>query len=113
MQLNNVTPEEVSMGLFSGIKKLVKKALKLTGVSQAFGAAKGLWDNLTGKTAAENMAKTQEAQLKAQAESAKLESANEVQNVVKFDEGGSTSNDLIRRKKSSTGAFSSGIGLQV
>lgn len=100
------------MGIFSGIKKLVKKALKFA-VSPLVKPLKGLWDNLSGKTAAENMAKTQEAQLKAQAEAAKLQSANEVDNVVKFDTGTADSNDLIRRKKTNTGAFASGIGLQV
>lgn len=100
------------MGIFSGIKKLVKKALKFT-VSPLAKPLKGLWDNLTGKTAAENMAKTQEAQLKAQAEAAKLQSANEVDNVVRFDTGTADSNDLLRRKKTNTGSFASGIGLQV
>lgn len=101
------------MGIFSGIKKLVKKALKITGVSSVYNSAKGLWDNLSGKTAAENMAKTQEAQLKAQAEAAKLQSANEVDNVVRFDTGTADSDDLVRRKKTNTGSFASGIGLQV
>ena len=100
------------MGIFSGIKKLVKKALKFT-VSPLVKPLKGLWDNLSGKTAAENMAKTQEAQLKAQAEAAKLQSANEVDNVVRFDTGTADSNDRIRRKKTNTGSFASGIGLQV
>ena len=99
------------MGIFSGIKKLVKKALKFT--SPLVKPLKGLWDNLSGKTAAENMAKTQEAQLKAQAEAAKLQSANEVDNVVKFDTGTAESDDLVRRKKTNTGSFASGIGLQV
>ena len=99
------------MGLFSGIKKLVKKALKFA--SPLVKPLKGLWDNLSGKTAAENMAKTQEAQLKAQAEAAKLQSANEVDNVVKFDTGTADTDDLVRRKKANTGSFASGIGLQV
>ena len=99
------------MGLFSGIKKLVKTALKFT--SPLVKPLKGLWDNLTGKTAAENMANTQEAQLKAQAEAAKLQSANEVDNVVRFDTGTAESDDLVRRKKTNTGSFASGIGLQV
>lgn len=102
------------MGLLSGIKKFVKKALKLTGISQVFKGAKSLWDGFTGKTAAENMAKTQESQLNSQREQAKLNASNEIGNVAQFDgvDLGDITNSA-RRKKRSTGAYASGIGLQV
>ena len=101
------------MGLFSGIKKLAKKALKLTGISSAFRGIKGIWNNLTGKTAAENMARTQEEQLRVQGEQAKLNAANEVGNVTKFEDTADPTLSDTRRKKRPTGNFASGLGLQI
>ena len=49
------------MGFFSGIKKLAKKALGF--VSPLLKPLKGVWNNLTGKTAAENMARIREVSL--------------------------------------------------
>ena len=99
------------MGLFRGIKKLAKKALGF--VSKVFKPLKGAWDNLTGKTAAENMARTQEEQLRAQGEQAKLNAANEVDNVTKFEDTADPVLSAVRRKKRSTGNFTSGLGLQI
>lgn len=101
------------MGLFSGIKKLAKKALKLTGLSHISKAVKGVWDNLTGKTAAENMARTQEEQLRIQGEQAKLNAANEMNNVTKFEDTVDPVLSDTRRKKRPTGNFASGLGLQI
>ena len=99
------------MGLFSGIKKLVKKVLKFT--SPLLKPLKGVWNNLTGKTAAENMARTQEAQLRIQGEQAKLNAANEVDNVTKFEDSVDPVLSDTRRKKRPTGNFASGLGLQI
>ena len=99
------------MGLFSGIKKLAKKALKF--VSPVFKPIKGAWDNITGKTAAKNMARTQEEQLRIQGEQAKLNAANEVDNVTKFEDTVDPVLSDTRRKKRPTGNFSSGLGLQI
>lgn len=101
------------MGFFSGIKKLAKKALKLTGLSSIAKGVKGVWDNLTGKTAAENMARTQEEQLRIQGEQAKLSAANEVDNVTKFEDTVDPVLSDTRRKKRPTGNFASGLGLQI
>lgn len=103
------------MGLFSGIKKLVKKALKLTGITGLVKGAKGIWNNLTGKTAAKNMAESQEAQLRQQSEAAKLAASNEMGNVTKFDDTPDTGvgDSDVRRKKRAVGSFGSGIGLVV
>ena len=101
------------MGLFRSIKKLTKKALKLTGVSRVFKGVKGVWNNLTGKTAAENMARTQEEQLRIQGEQAKLNAANEVDNVTKFEDTADPVLSDTRRKKRPTGNFASGLGLQI
>lgn len=99
------------MGLFSGIKKLAKKVLKFA--SPLLKPLKGVWDNLTGKTAAENMARTQEEQLRIQGEQAKLNAANEVDNVTKFEDTADPVLSDTRRKKRSTGNFASGLGLQI
>ena len=99
------------MGLFKSIKKLSKKALGF--VSRAFKPIKGVWDNLTGKTAAENMARTQEEQLRIQGEQAKLKAANEVDNVTKFEDTADPVLSDTRRKKRPTGNFASGLGLQI
>ena len=99
------------MGFFSGIKKLAKKALGF--VSPLLKPLKGVWDNLTGKTAAENMAKTQEEQLRIQGEQAKLSAANEVDNVTKFEDTADPVLSDTRRKKRPTGNFASGLGLQI
>ena len=99
------------MGLFSGIKKLAKKVLKLA--SPLVKPLKGVWDNLTGKTAAENMARTQEEQLRVQGEQAKLNAANEQDNVTKFEDTADPVLSAVRRKKRSTGNFTSGLGLQI
>lgn len=99
------------MGLFSGIKKLAKKALKLA--FPIYKPLKGLWDNLTGKTAAENMARTQEEQLRIQGEQAKLNAANELENVTKFEDTVNPVSSDTRRKKRPTGNFASGLGLQI
>lgn len=99
------------MGFFSGIKKLAKKALGL--VSPLLKPLKGAWDNLTGKTAAENMARTQEEQLRIQGEQAKLNAANEVDNVTKFEDTVDPVLSDTRRKKRPTGNFASGLGLQI
>ena len=99
------------MGLFSGIKKLAKKVLKLA--SPLVKPLKGVWDNLTGKTAAENMARTQEEQLRIQGEQAKLQAANELDNVTKFEDTADPVLSAVRRKKRSTGNFTSGLGLQI
>lgn len=103
------------MGIFSSIKKLAKKALKITGISSILKPVKGLLDNLTGKTAAKNMAQAQEAQLRQQSEQAKLDAANEVGNVTQFSDGESIGlgTDTQRRKKRSAGSYGSGIGLVV
>ena len=101
------------MGIFSKIKKLAKKALGF--VSPLLKPIKGMWDNLTGKTAAKDMAAGQEAQLRQQSEHAKLNAANEVENVTQFSEGESIGlgTDTQRRKKRSAGSYGSGIGLVV
>lgn len=99
------------MGLFSGIKKLAKKVLKFT--SPLLKPLKGVWDNLTGKTAAENMARTQEEQLRIQGEQAKLNAANEVDNVTQFEDTADPVLSDTRRKKRPTGNFASGLGLQI
>lgn len=103
------------MGIFSSIKKLAKKALKLTGVGSLIKPIKGIWDNLTGKTAAKDMAASQEAQLRQQSEAAKLNAANEVGNVTQFEDSAAIGlgDDTQRRKKRSAGAYGSGIGLVV
>lgn len=81
------------MGLFSGIMKVL-----------------GLGGN-------DDLAKQQEKQLRAQQEAAKLQAANEVQQVTKFDEAVDPSfagaNEDFRRKKKSTGAYASAVGLQI
>lgn len=101
------------MGIFSSIKKLAKKVLGFA--SPLIKPIKGLWDNLTGKTAAKNMAQAQEAQLRQQSEQAKLSAANEVENVTQFSDGESIGlgADTQRRKKRSAGSYGSGIGLVV
>ena len=99
------------MGLFRSIKKLAKKALGF--VSQVFKPLKGAWDNITGKTAAENMARAQEEQLRIQGEQAKLNAANEVDNVTKFEDTADPVLSAVRRKKRPTGNFTSGLGLQI
>lgn len=99
------------MGLFSGIKKLAKKVLGF--VSPLLKPLKGVWNNLTGKTAAENMARTQEEQLRIQGEQAKLNAANEVDNVTKFEDSVDPVLSDTRRKKRPTGNFASGLGLQI
>ena len=99
------------MGLFSGIKKLAKKALGF--MSPLLKPLKGVWYNLTGKTAAENMARTQEEQLRIQGEQAKLKAANELENVTKFEDTVDPVLSDTRRKKRPTGNFASGLGLQI
>lgn len=99
------------MGFFSGIKKLAKKALGF--VSPLLKPLKGAWDSLTGKTAAENMARTQEEQLRIQGEQAKLNAANEVDNVTQFEDSVDPVLSDTRRKKRPTGNFASGLGLQI
>ena len=99
------------MGLFRSIKKLAKKALGF--VSVAFKPLKSAWDNITGKTAAENMARTQEEQLRVQGEQAKLNAANEVDNVTKFEGTADNTGSAVRRKKRPTGNFASRLGLQI
>lgn len=85
------------MGLLSGITKMVKSAL--------------------GLDAGEDLAKQQEKQLRQQQEAAKLEAANEIQQVAQFDETVDPSfagaNEDFRRKKRSTGAYANGIGLNI
>lgn len=112
-KLNVTLVQEDSMGLFKKIKKLAKKAL---GIASPFiKPIKGVWDNLTGKTAAKNMAATQESQLRQQTEQAKLSSMNELDNVTQFDSTadlGFAGTDN-RRKRRSAGGFSSGIGLNI
>ena len=104
------------MGLFSGIKKLAKKTLgfvKDWNKKMWINPLKNVWNNLTGKTAAENMARTQEEQLRIQGEQAKLKAANEVDNVVKFEDTADPVLSDTRRKKRPTGNFASGLGLQI
>lgn len=84
------------MGLFSSIGKLVGKVLGIDDGSDA--------------------ARKQEAALRRQQEQAKLEAANEIENVTQFDEGTDPSfavDPSKRRKKRSTGAYASGIGLNI
>ena len=65
----------------------------------------------------DDLAKQQEKQLKQQQENAKLTAANEVLAVTQFDETVDPSfagaDEDFRRKKSSTGAYASGIGLNI
>ncbi|QGH73776.1 hypothetical protein [Vibrio phage vB_VhaP_VH-5] len=64
----------------------------------------------------DDAAKRQEEALRRQQEQAKLEAANEIENVTQFDEGTDPSfavDPNKRRKKRSTGAYASGIGLQI
>lgn len=99
------------MGLFKSINKLTKKSLGF--VSRVFKPLKGAWDNITGKTAAKNMARAQEEQLRIQGEQAKLKAANEVDNVTKFEDTADPVLSDTRRKKRPTGNFTSGLGLQI
>lgn len=107
------------MGFFSKIAKGFKKALgflgKTTGISSVLKGAKNIWNNLTGKTAAKDMAANQEAQLRQQSEAAKLNAANEMGNVTQFEDTSETGlgDNENRRKKRSAGSFGSGIGLVV
>jgi hypothetical protein len=84
------------MSLLPSIFKGIKKALGLGG---------------------DDLAKQQEKQLRQQQEAAKLQAANEVQQVTQFDETVDPSfagaNEDFRRKKKSTGSYASGIGLQI
>lgn len=85
------------MGLFSSITKKIKGIL--------------------GLDAGDDLAKQQEAILRQQQEAAKLQAANEIQNVTQFDEAvdpsfvGATTDS--RRKKRATGSYASGIGLNI
>lgn len=84
------------MGLFSSIGNLVGKVLGIDDGADA--------------------ARKQEELLRQQREAAKLQAANEVQNVVQFDEEPDPSfagTDDTRRKKRSTGSYASGIGLNI
>lgn len=84
------------MSLLPSIFKGIKKALGLGG---------------------DDLAKQQEKQLRQQQEAAKLQAANEVQQVTQFDGAVDPSfagaNEDFRRKKKSTGSYASGIGLQI
>lgn len=86
------------MGFFKKIGKFVGGILGLD-----TGADKKLYEQ-------------QERQLKQAQEARKLETLNEVQNVVQFDNAmdtGDPSGSGVRRKKKNAGALSSGLGLQV
>lgn len=106
------------MGLFSKIKKAVKGALKLTtkvtGIDWIGRKVGGALQNALGIGAMKDMAQLQQNQIRMNAESAKLNTLNEINNVVQFDEsgdvGGLTTDS--RRKKRSAGAYASGIGLR-
>lgn len=69
-----------------------------------------------GLDAGDDLAKQQERLLRQQQEAAKLQAANEVQQVTQFDETVDPSfagaNEDFRRKKKSAGSYASGIGLQ-
>lgn len=84
------------MGMFNIVGKLAKSILGLGN---------------------DDLAKQQEKQLRQQQEAAKLQAANEVQQVTQFDEAVDPSfsgaNEDFRRKKKSTGSYASGIGLQI
>lgn len=85
------------MSLLPSIFKGVKKVLGLDG--------------------GDDLAKQQEAMLRRQQEAAKLEAANEIQQVTQFDETVDPSfagaSEDFRRKKRSAGSYASGIGLQI
>lgn len=110
------------MGIGKTLKKAVKKTFKITskitGLDWLHKTAKKGIGSLFGVGAMQDMAASQEAQLRQQTEAAKLNSMNEMGNVTQFsdntaqfaDSGDDATN---RRKKRSAGAFSSGIGLQV
>lgn len=70
-----------------------------------------------GLDAGDDLAKQQERLLRQQQEAAKLQAANEVQQVTQFDETVDPSfagaNEDFRRKKKSAGSYASGIGLQI
>lgn len=110
------------MGIGQSIKKAFKKTFKtvgkVTGINWlAKGLKKGI-GSLFGVGAMQDMAASQEAQLRQQTEAAKLNSMNEMGNVTQFSDNtaqfaDSGDNDTNRRKKRGAGAFSSGIGLQV
>lgn len=72
---------------------------------------------LLGLDSGDDLAKQQERQLRQQQEAAKLEAANEVQQVTQFDETTDPSfagaNEDFRRKKKSAGSYASGLGLQI
>ena len=106
------------MGLFSKIKKAVKGALKLTtkvtGVDWLGRKVGGALQNALGIGAMKDMAQSQQDQIRMNAEAAKLNTLNEINNVAQFDEsgGGATISSDTRRKKRSAGAYASGIGLR-
>lgn len=72
---------------------------------------------LLGLDAGDDLAKQQERQLRQQQEAAKLQAANEVQQVTQFDETVDPSfagaDEDFRRKKRSAGSYASGLGLQI
>lgn len=77
----------------------------LTGVADIFGVGGG-----------KDLAKAQEEQLRQQQEAAKLSAATEQSNVTQFQDA-TTNTDFTatdqRRRKQSTGAYASALGLQV
>lgn len=106
------------MGLFKEIKKAVKGALKfttkVTGIDWLGRKVGGALQDALGIGAMKDMAKSQQDQMRMNAEAAKLNTANEISNVAQFDEssGGATVASDSRRKKRSAGAYASGIGLR-
>lgn len=82
-----------------------------------FGIIGKIAKKVLGLDAGDDLAKQQERQLRQQQEAAKLEAANEIQQVTQFDETTDPSfagaDEDFRRKKRSAGSYASGIGLKI
>lgn len=90
--------------VFGGVSKIFKP------IGKMLGGILGLDTRADRK-----LYEQQERQLKQAQEARKLDSLNEVQNVVQFDSSytGDPIGSDVRRKKKRAGALSSGLGLQV
>lgn len=107
------------MGLGSFLKKSIKNSFR---GGSLWGAVDKYIDTpfqdklrgALGLNAFADIAANQEAQLKAQQQANQLNQANELQNVVQFEDGGTNAlsgGSDLRRKQRPTGSYAGGLGL--
>lgn len=102
------------MGLGSFLKKSIKNSFRGGSLYKLSDKGDNMLRDIFGLNAFKDLAAGQDAQIRAQAEQNKLNTANEIQNVVQFEDDVATGGGSDqRRRKTQSGAYARALNLNI